>query len=118
MINSLPFLNTVSPALQLVVFLGLNLAIGLYFLRRKRALGKVADLPEPGGTSSPSSAGDRRVSRPQQEEVSALVEAEIYVINGQNYYAQKVLDAALREGLITTGQVIRFWSERRVSRAG
>jgi len=117
MINSLPFLNTVPPVLQLAVFLGLNLAIGLYFLRRKRAPGKAADLPGSGRTSSSSSAGDRRVSRPQQEDVNALVAAEIYVINGQKNDAQKVLDTAVREGLITTGQVIRFWSERSVSQA-
>ena len=47
-----------------------------------------------------------------EEEISPLVEAEIYVIYGRKADAEKVLADGIKKGRITTNEVARFWSEQ------
>lgn len=118
MINSLPMMNASPSMLQLAVFLLLNLVIGLFFLRKRRlSLKRNARRGlEQHFPMSCFSQVNHPVLEKYYEEVNPLTEAEIYVIYGRKHEAQKVLDSGVREGLISTEQVIRFWSEQGHSR--
>lgn len=114
MMNSLPMMNASLTTLQLVVFLGLNLLVGLYFFRRWRAALKRNTRRglEQNFPMSIFSRTDHPALLKHHEDVNPLTEAEIYVIYGRRNEAQKVLDNGIRDGLISPEEVISFWSER------
>ena len=47
-----------------------------------------------------------------EEEVSPLIEAEIYVIYGRKADAEKVLADGVKKGRITADEALRFWSDQ------
>lgn len=47
-----------------------------------------------------------------EEDIDPLLEAEVYAIYGRRQDAEKVLNAALRAGQISAGDITLFWSLR------
>lgn len=47
-----------------------------------------------------------------ESDIDPLLEAEVYAIYGRRKDAEKVLDSALKAGLISAGDVSLFWSIR------
>lgn len=116
--------NDVFLLIQLAVLLGLSLLAGLFFFRRKPAA-DVPDLPlrarPPSIRQALMSAAHARPLAPAAgaagtAPASPLVEAEVYLIYGRKNVAQKVLDAAMREGLVTPEEVVRFWTQHQAVR--
>lgn len=86
---------------------------GLFFEQRESARKTNAD------TSSYANFDSVDFSKPDQselfiheEDIDPLVEAEVYAIYGRLNDAEKVLDSALKAGLVTVGEVSLFWSIR------
>lgn len=61
--------------------------------------------------SSVFSRPDQSELLAMEEEISPLVEAEIYVIYGRTADAENALAAGVESGRITALDVARFWSE-------
>lgn len=52
----------------------------------------------------------------RETEIDPLLEAEVYAIYGRRKDADRVLDSALKAGLITAGDISLFWSLRNLDR--
>ncbi len=51
-----------------------------------------------------------------EADIDPLLEAEVYAIYGRKNDAERVLDSALKAGLLTAGDVSLFWSIREKDR--
>lgn len=58
------------------------------------------------------SKGEPPSALKDHDEIDPLTEAEIYVIYGRRGDAQKVLEAGLRRGRISTDEITMFWAEQ------
>lgn len=52
----------------------------------------------------------------RETDIDPLLEAEVYAIYGRRKDADRVLDSALKAGLITAGDISLFWSLRNIDR--
>lgn len=66
--------------------------------------------------SSVFSRPDQSELLAMEEEISPLVEAEIYVIYGRKGDAEKVLADGVKTGRITADEAAQFWSEQNNTR--
>ena len=83
----------------------ISLSILMPFFRKK----DVAPAHYPKLVSSVFSRPDQSELLAMEEEISPLVEAEIYVIFGRKADADMALDAGVKSGRITTQEVAQFW---------
>ncbi|MGE5472384.1 MAG: hypothetical protein ACM3X0_16435 [Bacteroidota bacterium] len=117
MMNSLLLMNDVPALVQFGVLLGIALVAGLLLFRQRTATRlQMAEDSAGNLTMSAFSRLPPATAQFSGEDVDLLTEAEIYVLYGRKNEAQKVLDVGLRQGRISTEQVIGFWSRPRVSR--
>jgi hypothetical protein len=87
----------------------ISLSILLPFFRKKdTVLGHYPHI-----VSSVFSRPDQSELLAQEEEISPLVEAEVYLIYGRRADAEKVLELGVKSGRITAGEAAQFWSDQR-----
>ncbi|UCV21108.1 hypothetical protein [Ferribacterium limneticum] len=86
----------------------ISLSILMPFFRKTDS----APVQYPKYDSSVFSRPDQSELLAMEEEISPLVEAEVYLIYGRKADAEKVLADGVKIGRITANEVARFWSEQ------
>lgn len=86
----------------------ISLSILMPFFRKTDS----APVQYPKYDSSVFSRPDQSELLAMEEEISPLVEAEVYLIYGRKADAEKVLADGVKTGRITANEVARFWSEQ------
>ena len=87
----------------------ISLSVLMPFFRKSDS----APVQYPKYDSSVFSRPDQSELLAMEEEISPLVEAEIYVIYGRKADAEKVLAGGVKTGRITANEVEQFWMNQR-----
>lgn len=108
-------LNNANSIAPIAARVGRSLAAGLLFLRRSTNAPSTNVAEDLWLSATMSAFGEIESTEcteaDPEEDVSPLVEAEIYVIFGRTNDAENVLRSALQTGRINADEVARFWDE-------
>ena len=89
----------------------ISLSIWPSFFKRKNTE-QAHFYPQFVSSASVFSLPDQSELLAHEEEISPLVEAEVYVIYGRTNDAKKALDSGVKSGVITAEEAAQFWSNQ------